>query len=144
MICSIAVANFRSSTWKSKDQPNPFAPVNLEIYKDAHKEQASSCSDALDKWFAATSDDVKEATSEKQRLANLAEKQKEQIAALKRKGEEYKKIGDLIYNHFDEIDQIIKDVKKSDWKTEHKLIKELNKKEKKIILELWLLNSTIL
>jgi predicted ribosome quality control (RQC) complex YloA/Tae2 family protein len=113
-----------------------FAPVELEIYKEAQKEYVNSCSDALDKWFAATSDDVKEATTEKQRLVSLAEKQKAQITALKKKGEEYKQIGDLIYAHFNEIEQIIKDVKKSDWKIKHKLVKEVNKKERKVILEL--------
>ena len=73
---------------------------------------------------------------ERQKLENLAKKQEQQIGSLKKKSEEYKKIGDLIYTKYTEIEKIIKEIKEKNWEVKHSLIKEKNKKERKVILEL--------
>lgn len=112
------------------------SPIELNIYKEENKKYIKNFSEVLEEFFRTFSEDTIQETSEKQKLLNLAEKQKEQIKELERKAEDYKKIGDLIYAHFNEIDQIIKEIKKNNWNLKHPLIKEINKKECKLILEL--------
>ena len=111
-------------------------PVELEGLKQAKKKQTKTLSEALELAFNQESKEVQENKSEKERLADLAEKQKQQIKDLEKKSVEYKKIGDAIYSHYNDIESIIKDIKENDWKTKNKLVKELNKKEKKVVIEL--------
>ena len=59
-----------------------------------------------------------------------------QIAQLKKETEDFKKIGDMIYAEYGEIDALIKEVREKKWKVQDKRILEMKKAERKIIIEL--------
>ena len=113
-----------------------FSPIELKSYKETPKKSVTSVSAALEELFNTVSQDTVLAAKGKDRLVSLAKKQELQIEKLKKKGEEYKKIGDLIYEKYNEIEKIIKEIKDNNWKVKNPLVKELNKKERKVILEL--------
>lgn len=115
---------------------NEFSPIELKIDKKREKKYFNLCSEALEKLFEQRSEEVQEEKEEKQRLEELAERQKQQVEELGKRSEEYKKIGDLIYRHFHDIETIVREYKAKKGDVQHPFIKEVNKKERKVILEL--------
>ena len=69
-------------------------------------------------------------------LNKRLEDQKQQLKDLEKKSIDYKKIGDLIYQDYNKIQELVNKVKESKWKFNSKEILEKNPKEKKIIIEL--------
>ncbi len=110
-------------------------PIDLQIYEDAQKEWFSSFNQALE--FCYSQEEEKERqTEKKEKVDDLAAKQKEQLEDLEKKAVTYKEIGDLIYANYTALEELLKEIKKNNWNVKDKLIKELRKPERKVIVNL--------
>ena len=118
------------------EEYSEFSPVELHIHGKSEKKYFNTSSEALEEYFKEGNEDVMGLKEEKQRLQELAETQKQQIEDLAKRSEEYKKIGDLIYRYFSDIEVIMKDFRLKKGDVVHPLVKEVNKQERKVILEL--------
>ena len=111
---------------------DPF-PFNLGSLV-GEKVEYDSFSLALDS-FTST----KAKTSFDKRLKQVIELKEIQINKIKELEEEsiqFKEIGDLIYNNYSLIDNLIKQIKETKWKYNDDIIKEKNAKESKVVIEL--------
>lgn len=131
--------------YKDKEAVDVF-PFELEYYKNYDKKKCKTFNDALDDFFLIykekklTKHDI-----EIQKINRIIEEQKTKIEKLKEQEIENKKRGELIYNKYQIIDEILKEInkasKKYSWKEikeklkDHKIIKEINTKEKKVVVE---------
>lgn len=127
-------------------------PFKLEIYKDLKNEKFENYSSALDFVFKNnlifSFEDEKAKSYEKkiEQFENTINKQRENIAEIEQNIFENEKKAELIYNNYNIIKDIIEQIKKisekHSWKEikdklkDHDLIKEVNAKDKKIVLEL--------
>jgi predicted ribosome quality control (RQC) complex YloA/Tae2 family protein len=127
-------------------------PFSLGIYKEMKKEEFQSYSLAIDFVFKnnliSSGENEKNKAYEKKikQLENTAEKQREHINEIEQDIKENEKKAELIYNHYNAIKEIIEQLKKASEKyswqeikdklKDHKIIKEVNSKDKKLILEL--------
>lgn len=122
-------------------------PFELMSYRGLEKKEFKTYNEALD-YYSFNKAEKKETGYEKEikRLKNILEKQKDKINELGEKKEENRKKAEKIYNNYNLIknimDEVNKAVKKYSWKEikeklrGNKLIKEVDAKEKKIIVEL--------
>ena len=135
---------------------NPFAvysdsrinavPFELEIYKDMKKEKKKSFNSAVE--FAAKAGKAKKITKsqkELERLKKIIKLQEEQINEMEKTATESQKKGELIYEKYQLLNEILEEIRKArkkySWKEiksklkGHKLIKEINEKNGEIVLE---------
>lgn len=115
------------------------APFKLKSFEGEIKEFDSYCS-ALDSLNFRTYVDVKT------KIEIMIEKQEKNIKKLERVIKENKQIGELMYNKYQLIEGVLNQItiarKKYSWKEikdklkGHKLIKEINEKESKLVIEL--------
>lgn len=127
-------------------------PIKLETYSDFESENFSSFNEALDSLLPdeieikLTSEKQKKANEKTKKLENIIKKQKKQLELLEKSAEENRKKGELIYNNYQFLSQILEEIKKArnnhSWAEikeklkNHKIIKDINEKEGKIFLEL--------
>ncbi len=122
-------------------------PFKLEQFKDLKFEKFKTFNEAIDKKYGKIEDIVKTRHDLKVgKILRILEEQKETIKELEKKSEENTKKGELIYEKYQQIDSIIKELneirKKHSWKEikeklkGHKVIKDIDEKDKKIILEI--------
>ncbi|MCD6445487.1 NFACT family protein [Candidatus Bathyarchaeota archaeon] len=98
-------------------------PFPLKIYKDQKHQTYRSFSEALDDFYTKLTVIEKEKETiekigkklekEKARLERIIEKQKEALLNAKEKAEKYRRIGDLIYTHLNELQTLIGKVLKA-------------------------------
>jgi len=112
------------------------SPIELVSEEKAKKQYFNTMSEALESYEKNYGQEVVEKQEEKEKLIELANLQKEHIETLKKEAEDFKKIGDLIYAKYGEIDEIIKEIKEKKWNVENKMILEMKKAEGKVVLDL--------
>lgn len=129
------------------DKPEDVTPFGLEFYKKYEKKEFSTLSEALS-FFYSHFKEAKETEFDK-RLRNLnriIEEQKEAIEELKKEEQELREKGEFIYHKYILIKEILEEVnkasKKYSWKeikeklNGHNIIKEVNEKERKVVVEI--------
>jgi predicted ribosome quality control (RQC) complex YloA/Tae2 family protein len=120
--------------------PVAIAPIRLKLYSEIS--EFPSFSEALA--FAFKEIKVSRYSAEIARLQKIIANQEEQMEEFKRSAKENQEKADLIYQNYQLIDEVIKEIKKAREKfswTEikeklqgHKIIKEVNLKEKEVSL----------
>lgn len=124
-------------------------PFELKIYQELDKKSFSSFNEAFDYFFKEEFTSKEEFKSKHQKeidkVKNIIEQQNKQIDGLNKKAEEETKRAELIYERYQLVDEILQEIKKAREKYSfdeireklkgHKIIKEVNSKEKKIIVK---------
>lgn len=130
-----------------ENKPIDAAPFELEFYKDYEKKLFKTFSEALS-FFYSQFEEVKETAYDRKmkELQRIVEQQQQTINRLKEEGIELREKGELIYHKYNLIKEIIEEInkasKKYSWKEikeklqGHVAIKEVNEKDRKVILEL--------
>lgn len=123
-------------------------PFELEYYKKSKQEKAETYSSILNQYFSKENEiKQKEKLDQKtQVIQNIIKSQKEDIKRLEKQEKTNKEKGELVYQNYQLIDSILKELKdiskNHSWKEikdklkGHKLIKEVISKDKSIVLEL--------
>jgi predicted ribosome quality control (RQC) complex YloA/Tae2 family protein len=123
-------------------------PFELELYKDLKKKQFKTYSEILSFYFSKEGELVNKQKFKSQldKIQKIITEQKLDIKDLGKSIEENRKKAEIIYSNYNLIKEIIEEVnkasKKYTWKEikdklkGHKIIKELNPKDKAVILEL--------
>ena len=128
-------------------KPIDVVPFGIEFYKDCEKKPFDSFSDALS-FFYSQFEEMKETTYDRKikELQRIIEEQTQTISRLKEEEKELRDKGELIYHKYTIIKEILEEVnkasKKYSWKEikdklkEHKIVKEINEKERKVVVEI--------
>ena len=123
------------------------APFELEFYKGFEKKEFETFSQALEEYFSKFSA-VKKGRYEKEieNLQRIIEEQKEKIKEYEKEEKEFQSKGELIYNNYQLVEGIIKEINKAAEKYSwqeikeklkgHKSIKEIDIKDKKVVVEI--------
>jgi len=123
-------------------------PFKLEFYKDLKQESFKTYNEILDFYFSKESELIQKQkfSLQTEKIQKIISKQKSDIDDLKKSIEENKKKAELIYQNYNLIKEIIEEInkatKKYTWKEiqqklkGHKIVKQINPKDKIIILEL--------
>ncbi|MBD3249359.1 hypothetical protein GF336_04910 [Candidatus Woesearchaeota archaeon] len=131
-----------------KDKTVDITPFKLKYYSDLKQKKADSFNKALDDYFSKKKTSEKKAVQEKKldRIKNIIQSQKDTIKKLESDIKENKAKADKIYENYQLIDSLLKELKqiskKHSWKDiqkklkDHKLIKQVNPKDKTIVVEL--------
>ncbi len=130
---------------------NEALPFELELFKDKKKKFFSSFSGAIDEQFSKRiiAFQSQELVSRKQKsvekIKSVIAQQEQMIQELSISSDENQRKGELIYENYGSIKKILDDIsaarKNFSWEDikarvkDHKVIKELNEKEGKIIIE---------
>jgi len=125
-------------------------PIDLELYKDNEKKEFSSYSEALEEYFThelklARKKDSPYAKKIKE-LKWIIGEQEATLKSLKVKETESREKGELIYNNYQLIKEILDEInkasKKYSWREikeklkGHKIIKDVDVKEKSVVVEI--------
>ena len=125
-------------------------PFELKIYENLDKKEFKTYNEALNFYFsrekAKESKEQEKYKKELNKIKEIIEKQEARLNELGKSEKECRKKAEIIYNNYQLINEILAEIKKAtkkySWKdiTEklkgHKIIKEINAKERKIILEI--------
>lgn len=125
-------------------------PIDLEFYKNYHNNKYSNYNGALNEYFAKELKIVKKEesayTKKINELKRIIDEQKDTIEKMKNKGKENRKKAELIYSNYQLVKGILDDInkasKKYSWKEikdklkGHKIIKEINSKDKGVVLDI--------
>jgi len=125
-------------------------PFELKIYETLNKKEFKTYNEALDFYFSREktkeSKELEKYKRELNRIKEIVKKQETRLNELGKTEKEYRKKAEIIYNNYQLINEILtkirKAIEKSGWKEVkeklkgHKIIKEINAKEKKIIVEI--------
>lgn len=122
-------------------------PFDLELYKNFGKQCFASYSEALD--FAILQEvpkEQKQLALKIEKLQRILNQQQKDIQDMQERLEKEQKSADLLYSHYQLVSEIINEIKKASvkysWKEiqeklkGHKVVKEVNAKDKMLILEL--------
>lgn len=124
-----------------------FIPFGLNFYKNSKKTKFETFNDAV-RHFYSQFREIKETEQDKQikSLQRIIGQQKQTIEELGKEGHELRQKGELIYHNYglikDVLDELSKASKKFSWKEikeklkGHKLIKEINEKDRKAVVEI--------
>ncbi len=131
-----------------KDKTVDITPFKLEYYSDLKQENAPSFNKALSRYFSKKKTSEKKAVRKKKldKIRNIIQSQKDTIKKLEEDIKENKEKADKIYENYQMIDSLLDELKeiskKHPWKDiqkklkGHKLIKQVNPKNKSILIEL--------
>jgi len=125
------------------------APIDLEFYKDYNNKSFSSFNKALEEYFAYELKSIKKKespyTNKIKELNRIIEEQKASLSGLKSREEENRKKAEAIYHNYQLIKEILEEINKASKKYSwedikeklkgHKLIKDVDVKEKKVVVE---------
>lgn len=130
------------------DNTLDFIPFDLVYYKDErYKRQKFSTFNEAINFFCSCFKEPKETEFDKKlkALQYIIEQQKQTIEQLKKERHELRQKGEAIYQNYQLIKEIIEEInrasKKYSWweiknrLKEHKIVKEVNEKERKVIVE---------
>ena len=118
-----------------------------EEEKKNKKQDFDTFSEAVSHFYSQFKE-IKESTAERKfkELQRIAETQKQTIESLRKEEHELRQKGEMIYQHYQNIKEILEELnkasKKYSWKEikeklkGHKIIKELNEKERKVVVEI--------
>ena len=124
-------------------------PFEMKVYEDLKKERFSSFSSAIEsitELKGKSNEEEKAYLKKLEKIENVLKEQEASIAKLEKDSEQNTKKAELIYSNYQLIKEIIDELKKAEkkysWKEikeklkNHKIIKEVNSKDKTVILEL--------
>lgn len=135
-----------------KQNVEDIVPIKLEFYKDFEKKEFKTYNDALD--LVLTKRIVKQEKEQKlskhekkiEKLKIIIQKQGEHVKKLEKDIEDNTKKAEIVYNNYKKVENILNELreisKKHSWKDikeklkGHKIVKEINSKEKSVVLEL--------
>lgn len=129
------------------NNPIDAVPFDLEFYQKYNKKKIQSFNEALN-FFYSQFKEVKETAFDKKlrELNRIVEEQKQTIERLEHEEKELREKGELIYHNYNLIREILEELnkasKKYSWKDikeklkGHKIIKEVNEKERKVVVEI--------
>lgn len=126
------------------------APINLEFYEGYDKKEFSDFNEALDFYFTKENKTLKKEDSAYARkikeLKRIIEEQKDTMENMKNKEIDNRKKGEMIYNNYqsikDILDEINKASKKYSWEEiknklkGHKVVKDVDVKEKQVVIDI--------
>jgi len=107
-------------------KPVDFALAKLSKYSETDIEEAATLGEAADGYYAA----LEQLDERLEKLERRLEKQKERLNQLKEEEREYRAKGDFIYQHYNEVEEIVNSAKQGKFKG------KINKKEKSVEAEL--------
>ncbi|HLD12151.1 MAG TPA: ribosome rescue protein RqcH [Candidatus Nanoarchaeia archaeon] len=110
-------------------------PILMKIYDLYDKKTYTSYSEALQDHYENKATQVIQGKHEEKYEKLLAE-QHTNIQQLEEKSNNYKIIGDQIYEHYTELEELIAAVKKAKWHITHALIKKLEPTTAKVVITL--------
>ena len=125
-----------------------FSLKNKELKQDKFNSYSEALNFVFKNNLIESGDNEKKKSYEKRikQLENTSEKQREHIAEIEQDIKENEKKAELIYTHYNTIKEILEQMKKASEKYSwqemkdklkgHKIIKEVNSKDKKLVLEL--------
>lgn len=139
-----AIKNIKEEPLKPNKVKEGVYPFELKIHKEEERESYKTLSQALDNYCEEEIIEDKTFKKRKEKTQKLIKKQKEYLIKLKKAAEEKKIQGDLIYNNYPYIKEVLDTIKKArdkkvDWKEITKKLKTKNIEVKdggKIILDL--------
>jgi len=120
-------------------------PFELGAYRNNNKKEVQSYNQALNDYFTTLV--IKKSPREKQvdKIMRIIEKQKEKIVELKQSEKENREKAEIIYHHYQLINEILTEIRKASAKYSwqeiqkklkgHKIIQSLDPKEKKISIQ---------
>ncbi|MBI2659366.1 NFACT family protein [Candidatus Woesearchaeota archaeon] len=122
-------------------------PFDFEFYKNNDKKSFPSFGEAASYFFSQFKEAKESAFDSKlKELQRIIENQKQTIEQLRKEEHESRQKGELIYQHYQLIKEILDELnkasKKHSWKEikeklkNHKTIKEVNEKERKVVVEI--------
>lgn len=125
-------------------------PFELEIYKDLEKKEFSSFNEAFDYFFKDEFTSKEEFKSKHQSIIDKTNtiilQQRKQVEELDKKADEETKKAEMIYENYQMIEKILSELNKAREKYTfdeikeklkgHKIVKEINPKEKKVVIKL--------
>ena len=122
-------------------------PFELELYEKHNKQKFPTFSETL-KYFYSQFKEVKETEFDRKLrgLQRIIEEQKAAIEELRKEERELREKGELIYHKYNLIKEVLDEInkasKKYSWKEikeklkGHKLVKEINEKDRKVVVEI--------
>lgn len=131
-----------------KDYVKDITPFKLNYYKNSRSESANTFSSALDNYFSNLSIAKAREKQEKRldSIKTIIKSQQLTIKKLENKEKEYTESAELLYQNYETISTLLKELnqisKEHSWQEikeklkGHKVIKEVNPKDKTIIVEL--------
>ncbi len=129
------------------NDPADAVPFDLEFYQKYGKKKFQSFSEALG-FFYSHFREIKETAFDRKlkELSRIIEEQKQAVESLKEEEKEFREKGEMIYHNYSMIKEILEELnkasKKYSWKEikeklkGHRIIKELNEKDRKIVVEI--------
>ncbi len=112
------------------------SPIELVSEEAAKKQYFNTISEALEYYEKNFGEKVVQKQEEKEKLIELAKLQKDHIQELRKEAEDFRKIGDMIYAQYMDIDKLVREIKEKKWNVKNKMIVELKKAEGKVVIEL--------
>lgn len=138
--------------FKQDDIVKDIVPFDLACYKDMKTQHAETYNKAFDMILSEEEKEAekKETTSKYEeklrKVRSMIEIQEKSVKNLQKTGSESTEAGEFIYNNYQCIDDILKELRKArekySWKEikeklkDHKVIKEIREKEGKIVVEI--------
>lgn len=135
-----------------QDEVKDIIPIKLEFYKDLKQKEFKTYNEALNYYFSEEHEKQKLLAKNQihlekiKKIEDIVKKQKQKIKQLEEQGKDYKRKAELIYEKYQLINEILEELKKArkkyslnEIKTKlknHKIIKDLNEKEKSILIEI--------
>lgn len=122
-------------------------PFDLKYYEKHKKQDFKTFSEAVS-FFYSQFREIKETATDRKikELQRIAENQKQAIENLRKEEHELRQKGELIYQNYqiikEVLDELNKASKKYSWKEikdklkDHKMIKEINEKDRKVVVEI--------
>jgi predicted ribosome quality control (RQC) complex YloA/Tae2 family protein len=104
-------------------KPYDYSLARLSKYAELEAKQPVSLSAAADEYYS----NLPEENPELDKLVKRLEKQKERLAELKEEEKSFREAGDYIYQHYNEVEQVLEDARAGKGK--------LNKKEKSVSID---------
>ncbi len=121
----------------------------MELFKEFDKKQFKTFNESIDYYFLHEYEEPKQKTEnekEAEKLKNIIEHQKEQISEMEASADEVAQKADIIYHNYQLVQEILSEMNKARGKYSwdeikdklkgHKIIKEVDAKDKKIVIEL--------
>ncbi len=121
-------------------------PFDLKFYEKHKKQEFKTFSEAVS-YFYSQFKEIKESAADRKikELQRIIETQKQTIGQLRKEEHELRQKGELVYHNYNLIKEVLEEInkasKKYSWKEikeklkEHKIIKEVNEKERKVVVE---------
>ena len=143
------IINKKIDSYVIFDNGNPIdlAPFDLEYYKKHEKKAFPTFNEAVS-YFYSQFKEIKETEYDKKlkSLQRIIEQQKQTIEELRKEEYELREKGEMIYHNYNLIKEVLDEInkasKKYSWKEikeklkGHNTIKEINEKERKVVVEL--------